>query len=226
MGRYGHIARLALLAAAVAGVEIFYGWGELFSRFDSFAKGFSDSPVLFWLLMSIGCAFAFPLSICYLFAGAAFGFGAGWLLSLGVLAVSSALGYWLGVFFVPKSFPERVAAKFGISTDFSERAMFNVNFAVRVIPGIPYWVQNVFLGAIRSKFPLYMFVNIAAQGAIAGAMNFVGSSLSDGGYGKYAAFAVLVAVLAAFHICANLRYKKIRAETEAVRKQTRAGRLS
>ena len=212
MNRYGYIAKFALLVAAIAGAEILYGWGELFSRFDSFAKGFSDSPVLFWLLMSAGCAFAFPLSVCYLFAGAAFGFGAGWLLSLGVLAVSSALGYWLGVFFVPKTFPGRVAAKFGISTDFSERTMFNVNFAVRVVPGIPYWVQNVFLGAIRSKFPLYMFVNIAAQGAIAGAMNFVGSSLSCDGYGKYAAFGVLAAVLAAFHICANLRYKKIRTE--------------
>lgn len=214
MNRYGYIAKFALLVAAIAGAEILYGWGELFSRFDSFAKGFSDSPVLFWLLMSAGCALAFPLSVCYLFAGAAFGFGAGWLLSLGVLAVSSALGYWLGVFFVPKTFPRRVAAKFGISTDFSERTMFNVNFAVRVVPGIPYWVQNVFLGAIRSKFPLYMFVNIAAQGAIAGAMNFVGSSLSCGGYGKYAAFGVLAAVLAAFHICANLRYKKIRTERD------------
>ena len=207
-----YITVCAVALAAIAGAEILYGWGELFSRFDSFAKGFSDSPVLFWLLMSAGCALAFPLSVCYLFAGAAFGFGAGWLLSLGVLAVSSALGYGLGVFFVPKTFPRRVAAKFGISTDFSERTMFNVNFAVRVVPGIPYWVQNVFLGAIRSKFPLYMFVNIAAQGAIAGAMNFVGSSLSCGGYGKYAAFGVLAAVLAAFHICANLRYKKIRTE--------------
>ncbi len=202
-----YLAKAAAAVAVIASVEWLCGWGRLFAWIEGVAKANDDSLAVFFVLMSVGCAFAFPLSLCYLFAGAAFGFWAGWGVCVAVLLVSSAIGYALGRFFMPEGVLRRMALRVGVSPDPSGSGMFNINFFVRVVPGIPYWIQNVVLGGMRPNFALYMGVNVAAQGAIAGAMNFLGASVSGGGPAKYAAFAVLIAVLAAFHACVNAFYK-------------------
>lgn len=202
------IFRISLLVLMIALVEIFFGWSELFAFVEHTAKNNENSIEIFFLLMSIGCAFAFPLSFCYLFAGVAFGFLQGWGICLAILLLSSIIGYFLGRFFVPQNWVEKLCLRFGIDSNPRGRAMFNANFLVRVIPGIPYWIQNVILGGLRSDLILYIAVNLFAQGAIAGTMNYFASSLSEGGYAKYVAFAVLVVVLAIFHISVNIFYKK------------------
>jgi hypothetical protein len=57
-------------------------------------------------------------------------------------------------------------------------------------------------------------VNLFAQGAIAGAMNYFASALADDGFAKYFAFAILVLVLAVFHIAINIFYKKSSKQTK------------
>ena len=202
------VFKILALAALVAAVEYFFGWSEIFSSIERAAKARENGEAEFLLAMSAGCAFGLPLSLCYLASGAAFGFAKGWALCAAGLATSGALGFCLGRVAVPKKFADSLREKFKIPRAPNGRAMFNINFFVRAVPGIPYWAQNVSLGAARTGFGLYMAVNIAVQGAIAGAMNFLGSSAAHGGAEKYAAFAVLAAVLAAFHISANIAYKK------------------
>ena len=202
------LLRIFALVALIVSVELFFGWNELFALVEQTAKSNENSIVIFFLLMSIGCAFAFPLSFCYLFAGTAFGFLYGWGICIAVLVFSSIIGYFLGRFFVPQGWVEKLCVYFNIDANPRGRSMFNANFLVRVIPGIPYWIQNVILGGLRSDFLLYVFVNLVAQGAIACAMNYFASSLSDDGIGKYVAFAILVMVLAIFHLVGNIIYKK------------------
>lgn len=213
------ILKICVAVAIVAGVEFFIGWGELFALVGDVARKYSDSAFLFFCLMSVGCAFGFPLSLCYLLSGAAFGFLRGWGVCVAVLAVSSAIGYALGRFFFPDSVVRGLLRKIPFAADPCGAGMFNVNFAVRVVPGIPYWAQNAVLGGIRTRFALYMAVNLIGQGAIAGAMNFFASTMAEEGERKYAAFAVLVAVLAVFHIAANVYYKKIRRRKPADSKE-------
>lgn len=208
------IFRISLLVALIVSVEVFFGWSELFVLVEQTAKNNENSLAIFFLLMSVGCAFAFPLSFCYLFAGVAFGFLKGWGICFAVLAVSSTIGYFLGRFFVPKNVVEKLCLRFGIDSNPRGRAMFNANFLVRVIPGIPYWIQNVILGGLRSDFLLYIVVNLFAQGAIAGAMNYFASSLAEEGLAKYLAFAILVLVLSIFHIAVNIVYKKSTKQTK------------
>ena len=200
--------RISALIALVVLVEVFFGWSELFAFVEQTAKSNENSLLIFFALMSVGCAFAFPLSFCYLFAGTAFGFLTGWGICFAVLGVSSVIGYFLGRFFVPQAWVEKLCGHFNIDANPRGRSMFNANFLVRVIPGIPYWIQNVILGGLRSDFLLYIGVNLIAQGAIAGAMNYFASSLSEGGVSKYIAFVVLVIVLTIFHIGGNFAYKK------------------
>ncbi len=204
------IARVVALLALIFSVEIFYGWSELFALIETVAQQNENSLLIFFLLMSIACACAFPLSFCYLFAGAAFGFWKGWGVCVSILAVSSSIGYLLGRFAISENTACWIREKFGVGDLIGGRSIFNANFFVRVVPGIPYVVQNILLGGIRSYFPLYIAVNVVAQGAIAGAMNYVSSTLGEDGYGKYIAFIILFAVLTTFHILTNIAYKKSR----------------
>ncbi len=200
--------KVFVLLAFIFAVEYFFGWSELFELVKQIANANENSLPIFLILMSIGCAFAFPLSFCYLFAGTAFGFWVGWGVCVAILAISSAVGYCLGRFFLPESLMSFLSKKFGVDSYAYGRSMFNANFFVRVFPGIPYVVQNIILGGMRSGFGLYIFVNLVAQGAIAGAMNFFASSLNNEGYLKYIAFGILVLALSLFHISANIVYKK------------------
>ncbi len=203
------IARVSVLLALIVSVELFYGWAELFALIENLARENENSLFIFFLLMSIGCACAFPLSFCYLFAGVAFGFCKGWSVCVAILAVSSSIGYFIGRFAIPEKTALLIRKKFGVGDLLNGRSIFNANFFVRVVPGIPYVVQNILLGGIRSYFPLYIAVNLVAQGAIAGAMNYMASSVNEDGYGKYVAFALLFVVLAIFHILTNIAYKKM-----------------
>ena len=72
------IFRISLLVALIVSVEVFFGWSDLFVLVEQTAKNNENSLAIFFLLMSVACAFAFPLSFCYLFAGVAFGFLKGW----------------------------------------------------------------------------------------------------------------------------------------------------
>ena len=79
--------------------------------------------------------------------------------------------------------------------------MFQINFFVRVFPGIPYTMQNIVLGGMRSEFKMYMIVNMAAQGAIAFFGNLMGYLVAAGTESEYyfIALGILILVLVAAH---------------------------
>lgn len=196
--------KIAAVALVIAGVSWLYGWDNLFATLQSFANE-NKNPFVFLSVMGITCAIGFPLSLCYLFAGAAFGTFQGWLLSVLGLLASGSLGWLIGKFVAPKEKIEEWKMLFKIKKDVR---MFNINFAVRAIPGIPYWTQNIFLGGINTDFKMYTITNICAQGAIALAMNYLGANITKDGWEKYAAFALLIAVMFCIHRILTKFYSK------------------
>lgn len=186
--------KFAVAAAFVVAVEFLYGWGNVLTHAEEFAKN-NANPFAFLAIMSIGCAVGLPMSFCTLFAGAAFGAWLGGALSVAGISVSASLGYLIGKFFIPAEQMEKIKQRFNISA--TQKAMFDLNFYVRAVPGIPYCIQNFILGAADSQFKMYMLLGVSIQGAIAVAMCALGSSISEEGYTKYAAIAVLVVVIVA-----------------------------
>lgn len=198
--------KIAIVFLALIVVGYFIGWGNVFDRLRAYAEN-GESPYVFLGVMILGTPLGFPLSFCYLFAGAVFGIFKGWLLCLAGLVGSSVFGYFLGRFVVPRKFIFSLREKIGLEKHGACKGMFNVNFFARAFPGIPYWAQNVILGGIRSNFLLYLAVNFAVQGTIALAMNSLAGALARGGFEKYLIFVLLILVLSAFHISVNAFYK-------------------
>ena len=186
-----NLLKMLLLLAIVAAVQLSYGWLQLFADLKAFAEAHAN-PFAFLAVMSLGCAVGLPISFCTLFAGAAFGSVAGSALSIAGIVVSSFLGYLIGKFFFPREYVERFKARFGLA---ERKSMFDVNFYVRAVPGPPYCVQNVVLGAMNSEIKMYMMLGVSIQGAIAVAMNILGANFSEDGAAKYVAIAALIVVI-------------------------------
>ena len=193
MGRF--LVKFLAAAAFAAAFELLFGWGELLRLCLDFARE-NDNPFAFLAVMGVGCAFPFSLSLCYLFAGAAFPFFEAWALCVIGLFISSSIGFFFGRFLVPENALESVAARFKIGA-VKSLGLANVNFFVRAVPGIPYFLQNIILGGMRTSFAMYAAVNLAVQGAIAAAMVYMGSAAASDSpaWRKLWVFGILIAVL-------------------------------
>ena len=203
------IPKLILLAAIIFGVECFIGWGDLLDFLIDLVKQHSN-PYVFFIVMGIGCALPLSLSFCYLFAGAAFPFWQAWTLCMGGLAMSSMLGYFIGRFFVSKERIEALSEKFKLG-DTNGESYARINFFVRAIPGIPYFLQNIILGGIRSSFGLYVIINLLVQGVIAMAMVRLGASAvaQTSHLERALVISLLVCVLVIIHFLIRCYYKKL-----------------
>jgi len=186
---------LVFLFLAVA-FEYIFGWRKLLDLCLQFAES-NNNPFIFLAIMGIGCALPFSLSICYLFAGAAFPFLQAWIICLAGLFISSSIGYVFGRFIVPPNILESLLIKFKIKPNPYNLA--NVNFFVRAVPGIPYFVQNLILGGLRSNFATYIVVNLAVQGAIGAVVIYIGSAAASDSlmWRNLWVFALLIGVLTA-----------------------------
>lgn len=97
---------------------------------------------------------------------------------------------------MPENSLELLAGRFKIGR-VKTLGLANVNFFVRAVPGIPYFLQNIILGGMRTPFAMYVAVNLAVQGAIAAAMVYIGSAAASdsSAWRKLWVFGILVAVL-------------------------------
>ena len=204
------IPKLILLAFIILGVEFFVGWGNLLDLLVDFVKQHSN-PYAFLAVMGVGCALPLSLSFCYLFAGAAFPFWQAWILCLLGLTISSMLGYFIGRFFVSKEKIEYLSSKFRLG-DTNGESYAKINFFVRAIPGIPYFLQNIILGGIRSSFGLYLLINLLVQGGLAMAMIRLGASaVADvSNLERALVIGILICVLVIIHFLIRCYYKKLR----------------
>ena len=183
--------KILILCLAIIIIQLSYGWIELFELFKHTAQN-NANPIVFLLIMSTTCAIGFPITFCTLFAGSAFGITHGAILSLTGILISSLFGYAIGKFFFPQELTQKLQQKFSIDKN---KNMFDLNFYVRAVPGIPYSIQNFILGGMNAPLKLYIFLAILIQGSIAIAMNILGASFSDNGIAKYIAFAILLCVI-------------------------------
>ncbi len=189
------ILKIAAVAALAAAFGAAFGWQRAFAALEEFAKS-NANPAAFLLVMGVCCAFAFPVSWCYAFAGAAFGVFGGWCLCLAGIAASSAIGFAAARWLIPAEWAERAAEKARLKGAIRRR-LADANFFIRAVPGVPYFMQNIILASIGTEFPKYMLASLATQGPIALAVAFFSNGILEGSASKIAAGMALVAALAA-----------------------------
>lgn len=197
--------KIAAIFAAVLILANVANFEGIYAQLRELCKN-SQSPTIFLCLMGFATPFGFPLSACYIIAGMCFGLNLGFGLCVAGLFLSSTLGYFLGKFAISQKFYDTLRLKLKIS-DLTKRGKFNVNFLIRAIPGVPYWLQNIVLARLSNSYLLYEIVNLVTQSTIAFAMVFFSSSLGEEGLKKYAAIALMIFILAAIQIAGNLFFK-------------------
>ena len=188
-------------------MEIFLGWRDVFAYLKNLTET-TNSPLFFILLMGIGCAFGFPVSFCYIFAGIGFGIFFGWIYCLIGLFASGTLAYLVVRLFVSEEDFLKIMKRFKLKMNVS-KLKYHANFFLRAIPGTPYFLQNFFLAGIKTPYPMYIVMLLLVQGSVALAMNFMMGVLSGGSYRKIIATLLLVLFLTVVHrVMAKVYLKK------------------
>lgn len=153
--------------AIVSGMAALAVWQLARVGFDWRMALEGASPWTFFLAMATLPVFGFPISACYLYAGLAFEPVPAIAACLGGLCVNLSASYALtrGVFRRPI---ERLIARRGWKLPaLREENQFRWVFALRTIPGPPFFFQNLAISLVGVPFGLYLWVSLLGQGAIA-----------------------------------------------------------
>lgn len=136
----------------------------------------STNPWVFMALMATLPVIGFPVAVCYLYAGAAFGFLWGWLYCLVGLAASIATSYWLARGCLRAPLQSLLAtAQRGIPAP-GKRHHLRTVLLVRIVPGLSFAMQNALLALLGIPFAKYLGASLLAQGLIAALMCAIGSA--------------------------------------------------
>ena len=198
------VLKAGLLAALIVSVEFAFGWAEGYAALRDFAQARSN-PAAFVAAMGLGCAIGLPVSWCYFFSATAFGLWAGWGCCLAGLWTSSTIGFFASRLFLPRAALGPLLGRFNLKIGrFNLRmgeaeAECHLNFFVRAIPGVPYFMQNMLLAGIGTPYAMYSAMTMLVQGPIALAVCFFADAVRSSSYANAAAALLLVAALAAVH---------------------------
>ena len=191
-------ACVLILAAAILALRGI----SLRAMFDRvLAPARAAGPVAFFLAMALMPAAGVPMSVFTLTAGRIFGERMGLTGAIAAaLAAATAdmlLTYWLARWAL-RSVVARLMGRLGYrmpeldSSDITDLIVF-----VRVMPGIPFFVQNYLLGLAGAPLWRYLIISCAANWSYTGVFIVFGDALL-GGHGRTALIATsLIAALAA-----------------------------
>jgi uncharacterized membrane protein YdjX (TVP38/TMEM64 family) len=164
-----------------------------------FALITSCGPWAFFAAMALLPAVGMPLMAFSLTAGPAFGpsMGIGWVVVAGLAAITfnMLLTYWLARRAL-RPFLEKIMKRWGQRLPKLDGAdTTDLTLAVRVIPGIPFFVQNYMLGLANAPLGQYLLISCVAQWTYAAGFILFGDALLHG-KGKLIISAIIVLVLA------------------------------
>ena len=189
-----------LLVGAVLGVLAWQlNLGELMKRCLDTVR--AEGAGIFFVAMAVLPLFGFPLSAFVLSAGPVFAptLGPGVVIACGVaaLTVNAALSYWFAAFAL-RPWMERLIVWLGYTVpELPKGREWEFNLVLRVVPGVPFFLQNYVLGLARVRFGIYMLVAIAVPTVHLSIAVLAGDALAQGDKRKLIIAGVLFAVVGA-----------------------------
>lgn len=138
-------------------------------------------PVPFFAAMALLPSFGFPLSFFTLAAGPVFGatWGVAGVIGFSLLAVmlNAAFSYWVAASAL-RPWVVRFVRWFGVEVpEVQPHAAWPVIVVLRIVPGIPFWVQSYTLGLARVPFRAYMIVSTVIPAGYIAATILLGDGL-------------------------------------------------
>lgn len=147
-------------------------------------------PVVFFLAMAILPAFGMPMMAFTVTAGEVFepqfGLGGVIAISLAVIAVNLALGYWVARYAF-RPLLTGLIKRYGYSVPrVTPENALTVSLVVRLTPGPPYALQACLLGLAEVPFRIYLIVSWLAMVPWAVGAIVLGKGLLSGKFGMAA----------------------------------------
>ena len=144
----------------------------------------AEGAGVFFVAMAILPFFGVPLSPFILSAGALFAptLGAWLVIASGVAAIgfNIAVSYWFGAVAL-RPWMERLVAWLGYRIpEVPAGGGWRFVLLLRVVPGVPFFVQNYLLGLARVPFGSYMLISLAVPTLHLSIAVFAGDALAEG----------------------------------------------
>ncbi len=210
------IASLVGLALLAALVPLLWEHRGLVSREN--AQALADSvkemgPLAFFGLLAVLPLAGVPVSP-FLVVAPAFGTTVALVGCISAMGTNMALG-WLIAGRLFRPFFERLVARFGYSVpELSPGRMTSVAVMLRIMPGMPFPLQNYLLGLARMPFGRYMAVSLPINAAVVTGVVLAGDALLNGNVGLAFAAAALLIGLAIGLRALRARYRRQGLERE------------
>ncbi|MDX2109798.1 MAG: hypothetical protein SFY80_06095 [Verrucomicrobiota bacterium] len=213
---------VALLLLLIGGLTLWLGWEyrEELKQFVSDARVWTTAkltvlhPVVFVLVFGLAPLALFPISILYMTAGA-YGLVQGLIMVWLGLAINIALGYWLARGFMRKWILFLAARMNYTIPQVEGGSAVKLSLVVRIVPGLPFGMQNYFLGLAAVPFKIYFPISMAVQGTIGTVMVIAGGSALRGNYGMALTAIGLFVLLTVIISILRKRYVRMDAENKA-----------
>jgi uncharacterized membrane protein YdjX (TVP38/TMEM64 family) len=159
----------------------------------------AEGAAVFFVAMAVLPFFGFPLSAFVLSAGALFAptLGAGVVIACGItaLTLNIALSYWFAAFAL-RPWMERLILWLGYPVPkLPEGKGLEFTLLLRLVPGVPFFLQNYLLGLARVRFAMYMIVSVAVPSVHLIIAVLAGDALMQGNRQKLIIAGVLFAVV-------------------------------
>lgn len=169
----------ALLLLGAAGWALHAGWIDP-SRVKAFILSFGKLAPLIWILLYLPAVFIpYATTVMTVAAGLAFGVVHGGMLTYGVTLFASLLPFTvsrrLGRDWVERKVGNTRVQRY---VDLINRHAFLVFFYLRLIPSLPYEIQNHIAGVTRISYRHFLLASALGNAPIVAVLVFLGDGLS------------------------------------------------
>ncbi len=191
------LACLTLLGGALGYIALHLGIGEQVNRCLAWVR--AEGAAVYFVAMAVLPLFGFPLFAFVMSAGPVFAptLGAGVVIACGVaaLAFNVSVSYWFAAFAL-RPWMERVITWMGYKVpQLPEGKSLELTLLLRIVPGVPFFLQNYLLGLARVRFGIYMLVSMVVPTSYLMIAVLAGDALAQGDKRKLAIAGVLFAVV-------------------------------
>lgn len=176
-------------------------------------------PFWFLIAMVLLPVIGAPVSLFYVAAGGGFPPLTGILLGCVGLVGSTAIGYLVGRWAVSESVRDRLLARIPQIDHLSELHCVRATILIRAVPGVPFWLQNLTLGAARVPFVSYILLSVSIQSTflIATVLSLRGLLETDSRYLILGLAALLIAVYLSRFFLKKAKKKEVRTTKKTAR---------
>jgi len=188
------------LVILAIGIVVLVQMGDLRARMSDFlALVRARGAPTFFLAMGILPLFGFPLAPFVLSAGPVFApsIGVGAVIGWGVMALVAnvSLAYLLAAWWM-RPWMERLIHWLGYSVpQFPEGRSLEATLLLRVVPGVPFFLQSYLLGLARVRFGTYIAVSGLIPTLYLSAAVLAGDALAEGSRGRLLVAGVAITII-------------------------------